>query len=160
MTYTALCCLLILGDNLARVNREAVMAGIKRLQLPNGSFDSTAEGGENDMRFVYCAACVCCILNDWSPMNVDKAAEFIKSSQVGAVAIVPLYLVNSPLSPPIPLRVMTMGLDKALTWSLMVPSSSSNPHISVLFYVPRRINLLWCSSSSTDGSTRNYLFTD
>lgn len=82
MTYTALACLVILGDDLRRVNREAVLAGIRRLQLPNGSFYSTAEGSENDMRFVYCAACVCYMLQDWSAMDRWQAAEFIKSSQV------------------------------------------------------------------------------
>ena len=82
MTYTALACLLILGDDLSRVNREAVLAGVRKLQLPNGSFYSTAEGSENDMRFVYCAACVCHILKDWSGMDVEKATQYIKSSQV------------------------------------------------------------------------------
>jgi hypothetical protein len=82
MAYTALACLLILGDDLSRVNRTAVLAGIRRLQLPNGSFYSTAEGGENDMRFVYCAVSVCYMLQDWSAMDRLKTAEFIKSSQV------------------------------------------------------------------------------
>lgn len=82
MTYTALASLLILGDDFHRINRAAVLAGIRRLQLPDGSFYSTAEGGENDMRFVYCAACVCYMLQDWSAMDRVKAAEFIKSSQV------------------------------------------------------------------------------
>lgn len=82
MTYTALASLLILGDDFHRVNRAAVLAGIRRLQLPDGSFYSTTEGGENDMRFVYCAACVCYMLQDWSTMDRQKAADFIKSSQV------------------------------------------------------------------------------
>ena len=34
------------------------------------------------MRFMYCASCVCYILNDWSGMDVDKAVNFIKRSQV------------------------------------------------------------------------------
>ena len=34
------------------------------------------------MRFMFCAACVCYILNDWSGMDVDKAVTFIKRSQV------------------------------------------------------------------------------
>ena len=34
------------------------------------------------MRFIYCACCVCYILKDWSCMDVDKAVEFIKRSQV------------------------------------------------------------------------------
>lgn len=82
MTYTALACLLILGDDLSRVNRQAVLAGVRRLQLPNGSFYSTAEGSENDMRFVFCACCVCYILKDWSGMDMQTAVEYIKSSMV------------------------------------------------------------------------------
>ena len=38
MTYTALASLVILGDDLARVDRQAVLAGVKALQLPDGSF--------------------------------------------------------------------------------------------------------------------------
>ena len=36
MTYTALCCLLILGDDLSRVNKKAIVAGLKAVQLDNG----------------------------------------------------------------------------------------------------------------------------
>ncbi len=97
MTYTALASLLILGDDLTRVNVEGdysyiiltylimligVMKGLKCLQQSDGSFCSTADGTENDMRFVYCACSVCYILNDWSGLDKDKAVEFIKSSQV------------------------------------------------------------------------------
>ena len=46
------------------------------------SFCFTAQGSEDDMRFIYCACCVCYILKDWSCMDVDKAVEFIKRSQV------------------------------------------------------------------------------
>ncbi|XP_064390160.1 geranylgeranyl transferase type-1 subunit beta-like [Halichondria panicea] len=81
MTYTALASLLVLGDDLSRVNREGVLAGVRHLQQKDGSFCSTAEGTENDMRFVYCACCVCYMLNDWKGMDVVKAAEFIKTSQ-------------------------------------------------------------------------------
>lgn len=106
MTYTALACLLILGDDLSRVNRTAVLSGIGRLQLPNGSFYSTAEGSENDMRFVYCAACVCHMLQDWSAMDRMKAAEFIKSSQVHV-------LTNFWSFTGLCFRVMITVLDKA-----------------------------------------------
>ncbi len=86
MSYTALSCLLILGDDLSRVYRPSILAGVKRLQLPNGSFYSTTEGSENDMRFIYCAACVSYILGDWSAIDIDKAVEFIRSSQVRFVS--------------------------------------------------------------------------
>ena len=82
MVYTALACLLILGDDLSRVNKKAVLAGVRKLQLEDGSFRSTLEGGENDMRFVFCASCVCYMLNDWSGMDVEKTVQYIRRSQV------------------------------------------------------------------------------
>ena len=36
MTYTALASLLILGDDLSRVNKPAVIEALKALQLPDG----------------------------------------------------------------------------------------------------------------------------
>jgi len=80
MTYTALLSLLILGDDLSGIDCAGIMAGLRKLQLSDGSFCSTPEGSENDMRFVYCAACMCYILNDWSGMDVDRAVSFIKKS--------------------------------------------------------------------------------
>ena len=91
MVYTALACLLILGDDLSRINKKAVLAGVRKLQLEDGSFSSTVEGSENDMRFVFCASCVCYILNDWSGMDVKKAVGFIKRSHVE-----PLYNLVLP----------------------------------------------------------------
>ena len=38
MTYAAINSLLILGDNLERVNKKAVLAGVKALQLENGRY--------------------------------------------------------------------------------------------------------------------------
>ena len=46
------------------------------------SFCCVPEGSENDMRFVYCAACICYMLNDWSGIDQEKAVEFIQKSQV------------------------------------------------------------------------------
>ena len=80
MTYTALACLIILGDDLSRVPRTSVLAGVRALQLPNGSFKAALGGGENDMRFLYCAACVCSILNDWSGMDQELAVEYVLAS--------------------------------------------------------------------------------
>lgn len=80
MTYTALATLLILGDDLSRVNKKTVLAGLKHQQLPDGSFRPVSEPSENDMRFVYCASCICYILDDWSGMDTEKAAHYIKRS--------------------------------------------------------------------------------
>ncbi|XP_045216275.2 geranylgeranyl transferase type-1 subunit beta-like [Mercenaria mercenaria] len=80
MTYTALATLLILGDDLSNVNREVILVALRNLQLQDGSFRPVCEPSENDMRFVYCASCICYMLNDWSGMDVDKAVGYIKNS--------------------------------------------------------------------------------
>lgn len=46
------------------------------------SFRATAEGSENDMRFIFCASCISYMLNDWNGVNVDKAVNYIKDSLV------------------------------------------------------------------------------
>ncbi|KAM9254467.1 geranylgeranyl transferase type-1 subunit beta isoform 5-T8 [Dugong dugon] len=80
MTYTGLSCLVILGDDLSRVNKEACLAGLRALQLEDGSFCAVPEGSENDMRFVYCASCICYMLNNWSGMDMKKAIDYIRRS--------------------------------------------------------------------------------
>jgi prenyltransferase beta subunit len=40
MTYTALLTLLILGDDLSRVNKSAILAGLRQLQLEDGRLRS------------------------------------------------------------------------------------------------------------------------
>lgn len=80
MTYCALTSLLILGDDLSRVDRASIVAGLKLLQLPDGSFESSALGGECDMRLVYCAVAISTMLNDWSGVDKDRCAQFIRSS--------------------------------------------------------------------------------
>lgn len=41
MTYTGLCSLLILGDDLSRVNKQACLAGLRALQLEDGRWGHT-----------------------------------------------------------------------------------------------------------------------
>lgn len=36
MTYTAIACLIILGDDLSRLNKKAIAEGIRALQQPDG----------------------------------------------------------------------------------------------------------------------------
>uniref|UniRef100_A0A1I7W358 Prenyltransferase and squalene oxidase repeat family protein n=1 Tax=Loa loa TaxID=7209 RepID=A0A1I7W358_LOALO len=76
-TYVALCCLLILGDDLSRVDRKAVLEGICYDQLSDGSFRGQ-QGTENDMRFVYCAIAICHILNDFSTIDMKAVLNFIQ----------------------------------------------------------------------------------
>lgn len=46
------------------------------------SFSSTIEGSECDMRFVYCAFCICYMLNDWTGIDLDMTVDYIKKSMV------------------------------------------------------------------------------
>jgi len=80
MTYTALASLLTLGDDLGRLDRAAILRGVRALQLKDGSFQAALQGGENDMRFLYCAAAICSILGDWSGMDRDLALGYITTS--------------------------------------------------------------------------------
>lgn len=81
MDYCALCLLLVLGDDFSRIDKKAVLGHMRSLQQPDGSFSPVAGGSESDMRFVYAAAAVCYMLDDWSGMNVDQATDFIRRSQ-------------------------------------------------------------------------------
>ncbi|KAF8795805.1 geranylgeranyl transferase type-1 subunit beta-like [Argiope bruennichi] len=81
MTYTALATLIILGDDLSKVQKENILSSLKELQLPDGSFRPMNIDCESDMRFVYCAACVCYILQDWSSIDVEKTIQYIQNSR-------------------------------------------------------------------------------
>lgn len=80
MTYTGLASLLILGDDLSRIDRKSLIEGIEACQNPDGSFSGMIAGCESDMRFLYCACCVSYILNDWTGIDVQKAVDFILRS--------------------------------------------------------------------------------
>lgn len=85
MTYTALACLnaMGVGPEDLEFDREALLRGVRALQRTDGSFNSSLEGGEHDMRFVFCAAAVCRMLGDEDcsvGMDVDAACDYILSS--------------------------------------------------------------------------------
>lgn len=84
MTYTGIAILLTLGDDLSRLNRKAIVDGVAAVQQPNGSFSATVEGNEHDMRYVFCAAAICYMLNDWGKVDKKLMADFIKKSIVSA----------------------------------------------------------------------------
>lgn len=79
MTYMALCILITLGDDLSRVNRSAILQRVASLQKPDGSFKTSYDSCESDLRFVYCSLAVCNILNDLSNVNVNSAVKFISN---------------------------------------------------------------------------------
>lgn len=80
MTYTGLASLLILGDDLSRVDRKSLIEGIRACQNPDGSFSGMITGCESDMRFLYCACCVSYILDDWTGIDAQKAVDYILRS--------------------------------------------------------------------------------
>lgn len=59
-----------------------MILGLRKLQQPDGNFTASLVGSECDMRFVYCAACICYMLDDWSGMDVDKTTKYILSCTV------------------------------------------------------------------------------
>jgi geranylgeranyl transferase type-1 subunit beta len=80
MTFAALISLLSLRDDLSRVNKKAIIAGIGKLQNKDGSFRASLDCSENDMRFVYSAVATCYILDDFSSINVPKLLSYIQKS--------------------------------------------------------------------------------
>ncbi|XP_074280665.1 geranylgeranyl transferase type-1 subunit beta isoform X2 [Silene latifolia] len=80
-TYCALCILKMLGDDFSLVNSESITRTMRNLQQPDGSFIPIHTGAESDLRFLYCAAAISCMLNDWSGVDKDKAKEYILNCQ-------------------------------------------------------------------------------
>ncbi|KAI9342936.1 geranylgeranyltransferase type I beta-subunit-like protein [Obelidium mucronatum] len=81
MTYTALTMLVILGDDLSRVNREAIVSALKCCQTEAGSFIASADGTESDMRFLFAACAISYILNDFRGINKALAIKYITESK-------------------------------------------------------------------------------
>jgi geranylgeranyl transferase type-1 subunit beta len=81
MTYSAILSLLILGDDLSRLDKEGILKYLKICQQADGSFAPHMGSKECDMRFVFCAFAICFLLKDWSSIEIPKSLEFIKHSQ-------------------------------------------------------------------------------
>lgn len=81
MTYVALGLLLMMGDDLSRVNKKLIATSLSLYQQKDGSFSPTRILSECDMRYVYCACCVAHILDDWSGIDKDLSTNYILSSQ-------------------------------------------------------------------------------
>ncbi|OZJ03403.1 hypothetical protein BZG36_03999 [Bifiguratus adelaidae] len=76
--YTALVNLLVLGDDLSRVNKNGLLASIRRLRREDGSFAPIVGSHESDLRFVYISCAVSYILNDWSAIDTERTVAYIK----------------------------------------------------------------------------------
>lgn len=58
------------------------LSGVAAVQRLDGSFSASVEGNEYDMRFVYCACCICYMLNDWGKVNKSAMGKYILDSIV------------------------------------------------------------------------------
>ncbi len=90
-TYCALCMLRILGDDLTRVHKAAIIRAMPFMQQENGCFVSHPEGIECDARFLYCACAISALLNDWNGVDKAKATAYVLNSQdyQGAIGMTP-----------------------------------------------------------------------
>ncbi|KAL3717800.1 hypothetical protein ACJRO7_003016 [Eucalyptus globulus] len=80
-TYCALAILKIVGYNLSNIDSESMLTSMRNLQQSDGSFMPIHIGAERDLRFLYCAAAICFMLNNWNGMDREKAKEYILNCQ-------------------------------------------------------------------------------
>ncbi|CAN8317305.1 unnamed protein product [Cochlearia groenlandica] len=80
-TYCALAILKVIGHDLSSIDSESLLLSMRNLQQDDGSFMPIHTGGEMDLRFVYCAAAICDMLNNWSGMDKEKAKNYILNCQ-------------------------------------------------------------------------------
>ncbi|KAE7996802.1 hypothetical protein FH972_001493 [Carpinus fangiana] len=80
-TYCALAILKIVGYDFSSIDSETILTSMRNLQQPDGSFMPIRTGAETDLRFVYCAAAICFMLEDWRGMDKEKVKEYIINCQ-------------------------------------------------------------------------------
>ncbi|KAI8539964.1 hypothetical protein RHMOL_Rhmol09G0223700 [Rhododendron molle] len=80
-TYCALAILKTLDYDLTLLDSESILKSMKNLQQPDGCFMPIHTGAERDLRFIFCAAAICSMLENWSGMDKEKAKEYILNCQ-------------------------------------------------------------------------------
>lgn len=80
-TYSALAILKIVGYDFSQIASDSIVRSMRNLQLPDGSFMPIHIGAEADLRFVYCAAAISYLLDDWTGVDKEKAKEYIFKCQ-------------------------------------------------------------------------------
>lgn len=85
-TYFALSSLVIIGDDLKRVNRKGTLKWLRRMQRNEGSFGETIVDGQinggKDPRFGYCAAGIRHILRGHAKGSVPIGGEMVQDIDV------------------------------------------------------------------------------
>lgn len=80
--WLTLTLMLRIKQRLAQLILDCLRGSLRSPSLPAFSFYAVPEGSENDIRFIYCAASICYMLDDWSGMDIQKAIEYIRGSLV------------------------------------------------------------------------------
>lgn len=80
-TYCALAILKVIGYDFSNIDSESIAISMRNLQQSDGSFVPVHIGAEADLRFVYCAAAICNMLENWSGMDRQKSKTYILNCQ-------------------------------------------------------------------------------
>lgn len=80
-TYCALAILKTVGYDFSLIDSSSILKTMKHLQQPDGSFMPIHTGAETDLRFVYCAAVISSLLDNWSGVDKEKAKNYILNCQ-------------------------------------------------------------------------------
>lgn len=59
--------------------------GLQNFRSP--SFKTTPNGGESDLRTLYCAFAISAMLDDWSGIDVERAKAFVASCRVRSFSL-------------------------------------------------------------------------
>ncbi|KAL1946071.1 hypothetical protein VTO73DRAFT_15198 [Trametes versicolor] len=79
MTYTALSSLSILRDDFSKLDRAGIIRFLRACQQADGSFSALPNGGESDLRMLYCAFVISSMLDDWSGIDIDRAVAYVRN---------------------------------------------------------------------------------
>lgn len=80
-TYAALLSLILLGDDLSRIDKDKMTNYVRDLQVDNGSFRNSFASDEICLRFLFAAVSIYIFINREFDFDVNKAVEYIVNNQ-------------------------------------------------------------------------------
>ncbi|GMH10700.1 hypothetical protein Nepgr_012541 [Nepenthes gracilis] len=80
-TYCALAILKIVGYDFSLIDSKSIATSMRNLQQHDGSFIPIHIRAEADLRFLFCAAAISYMLDNWSGVDKEKAKEYILNCQ-------------------------------------------------------------------------------
>ncbi|KAH9850205.1 terpenoid cyclases/Protein prenyltransferase [Lenzites betulinus] len=141
MTYTALLSLSILRDDFGKLNRPGIIRFLNGCQRKDGSFSALPNGGESDLRMLYCAFAISSMLDDWSGIDVGSAVAYIRAcysyeggygqtpngEALGGTtycALAALHLAPETEASPIASRITSQERKRTIRWLVQNQTSS------------------------------------